>query len=202
MTPVAAVLNIVDLPFARPSLVRTAESAQVTSWGPRILLTLLVLAVIGVAIWGMRRGWLARGRRQSEIPTPPHVPTHVVTDGPGVPGVPGMYVATTSTGDLLDRIVVHNLGNRGRADLFLRTDGVLIDRVGEPSLWIPADRLRDVRLGNGQAQKAFEAGGLILITWQLGDRQLDTGFRADDADAHAATATALSALLSTSGGPA
>ena len=113
-----------------PALVRAAESAQVTDWGPRIALTLLVLAVIGLAIWGMRRGWLARGRRQADLPAPPTVPPHVVADGPGVPAVPGMYVATTSTGDLLDRIVVHGLGNRGRADLYLRTDGVLIDRVG------------------------------------------------------------------------
>ena len=183
-----------------PALVRAAESAQVTDWGPRIALTLLVLAVIGLAIWGMRRGWLARGRRQADLPAPPTVPPHVVADGPGVPAVPGMYVATTSTGDLLDRIVVHGLGNRGRADLYLRTDGVLIDRVGEPSLWIPAEHLREVRLGSGQAQKAYEAGGLILITWQLGKRRLDTGFRADDADAHRATATALSELLTSLGG--
>ena len=65
---------------------------------------------------------------------------------------------------------------------------------------IPVEHLRDVRLGSGQAQKAYEAGGLILITWQLGDRHLDTGFRADDADAHRATATALSELLTSLGG--
>ena len=175
------------------------QSAPVTHWGARILLTLIVLAVIALGIWGMRRGWLARERRQADLPTPPEVPAHVAADvaaeAPTVAGVPGTYVATTSTGDLLDRIVVHGLGNLGRADLYLRTDGVLIDRVGEPLLWIPQDHLRDVRLGSGQAQKAYEAGGLILITWQLGGRHLDTGFRADDAAQHTATAAALSALL-------
>ena len=179
------------------------QSAPVTHWAARILLTLVVLAVIALGIWGMRRGWLARERRQSDLPTPPEVPAHVAAEvaaqAPAVAGVPGTYVATTSTGDLLDRIVVHGLGNLGRADLYLRSDGVLIDRVGESPLWIPQDHLRDVRLGSGQAQKAYEAGGLILITWQLGDRHLDTGFRADDADAHRATATALSALLTTEG---
>jgi hypothetical protein len=110
-----------------------------------------------------------------------------------------MYVATTTAGDLLDRIVVHGLGNRGRADLYLRSQGILVDRVGEPSLWIPVESLRAVRLGSGQAQKAYEAGGLILITWQLGDRQVDTGFRADDPEQHIATASALSALVQTLG---
>ena len=78
-------------------------------------------------------------------------------------------------------------------------DGVLIHRVGEADLWIPRADLRAVRLGSGQAQKAFEAGGLILITWQLGDREVDTGFRADDPDQHIATASALSALVPTAG---
>lgn len=185
---------------AVPGAVRAAQSAPVTNWGPRILLTLAVFAVIGLGVWAMSRGWRARGRRQADMPAPPEVPPSVASDGPGVDGVAGMYVATTTAGDLLDRIVVHGLGNRGRADLFLRTDGVLIDRVGEPSLWIPAESLRDVRLCSGQAQKAYEKGGLILITWQLGDLQLDTGFRADRTDQHVATASALSALLTSPGG--
>ncbi len=117
-----------------------------------------------------------------------------------IPGVAGQYVATTTAGDLLDRIVAHGLGHRGRAVLRAGDAGVLIQRVGEVDLWIPRADLRDVRLGSGQAQKAFEAGGLILITWQLGDHEVDTGFRADDPDQHIATASALSALVPTAGG--
>jgi len=176
-----------------------AQSAPVTEWGPRLLLTLAVLAIITLGVWGMRRGWQARGARQSDIPAPAPVPADVRTGDPEVSAVPGMYVATTTAGDLLDRIVVHGLGNRGRADLYLRSQGVLVDRAGEPPLWIPVESLRAVRLGSGQAQKAYEAGGLILITWQLGDRQVDTGFRADDPDQHIATASALSALVQTLG---
>jgi hypothetical protein len=183
------------------TLVRAAESAPVTSVGPRVLLTLGVLAFLVLSFWGMRRGWLARGRRQGHIPAPPDVPAAVRADGPGVAPVAGMYVATTTSGDLLDRIVVHGLGNRGRAELFVRTDGVLVERTGEPTVWIPAESLRDVRLGSGQAQKAYEAGGLILITWQLGGLDVDTGFRADDPDLHIATASALSSLVHTTGEP-
>lgn len=178
------------------SVVTDRTSAPVTDWGPRLLLTLAVLAVIGLAVWGMRRGWLRRAARQSDVPAP-------ATPPPGLSpaaAVAGTYVATTTAGDLLDRIVVHGLGNRGRADLTVRTEGVLIDRVGEPTLWIPTESLRAVRLGSGQAQKAYEAGGLILVRWVLGPREVETGFRADDPDEHVATAEQLYALLKIPGG--
>lgn len=180
------------------ALLQAAESAPVTDWGPRIGLTLAVLGLIVLGVWGMRRGWRARGSRQADIPPPPGVPAEVgaPADGEGLePAVPGMYVATTTEGDLLDRIVVHGLGNRGRATLRVRADGVLLERTGEADLWIPRASLRAVRLGSGQAQKAFEAGGLILIAWQLGPRPVETGFRADDPDQHLAAARALSALV-------
>ena len=184
-----------------PALARAAQaaSAPVTDWMPRILLTLAVLAIIGLGVWGMRRGWRARAARQSDVPVPPGPPAWFDSGMP--PGVPGTYVATTRSGDLLDRIVVHGLGHRGRAELHIGADGVLIDRVGEVPVWIPRESLTDVRLGSGQAQKAYEAGGLILVTWRLGEHLLDTGFRADDPEAHLAAATELSALVTPAGGP-
>lgn len=177
------------------ALLPLSGSAPVTDWGPRVLLTVVVALIIVLGVWGMRRGWRARAARQADIPAPVPPPTRPAGDG-----VAGMYVATTRAGDLLDRVVVHGLGSRGRAELVVRSDGVLLDRTGEPALWIPVESLRDVRLGSGQAQKAYEAGGLILITWQLGEHHLDTGFRADDPEAHLATASALSALVRTAGG--
>ena len=179
--------------------IRAAQSAPVTDWGPRLLLTLGVLLVIGLGVWGMWHGWRARERRQSDLPALPEAPEGVARDGH--PPVAGSYVATTTAGDLLDRIVAHGLGHRGRATLAISEAGILIDRTGEVDLWIPRDRLRDVRLGSGQAQKAYEAGGLILMSWQWGDRVVDTGFRADDPDQHIATAGALAALVPTPGGP-
>jgi hypothetical protein len=177
----------------RASMIRAAESAPVTAWGPRLALTAVVLAVIGLAIWGMLRGWRAREARQADLPELPAAPAEVLAE----PGVAGQYVATTTSGDLLDRIVAHGLGHRGRAELRAGEQGVLIQRIGEVDLWIPRADLRAVRLGSGQAQKAFEAGGVILISWQLGNRMVDTGFRADDPELHITTAEALSALVPT-----
>lgn len=196
MTPVPA-----D-PAATPQvaaalLAADQQSAPVTHWGVRLLLTAVVVAIIALGVWGMSRGWRRRAARQSDVPVPPAPPAGL----PPADSVPGQYVATTTAGDLLDRIVVHGLGNRGRAEMFVRSEGVLIDRVGEPTVWIPRESLLDVRLGSGQAQKAFEAGGLILVRWELGTHVVETGFRADDPDAHVATAAALYALLTSPGGP-
>jgi len=177
-------------------LLPAAQSAPVTQWVPRLALTAAVLVLIGLGIWGMRRGWRARAARQADLPALPPVPEH---PGPGG-GVPGLYVATTTADDLLDRIVVHGLGHRGRATLRVAPSGVLITRVGEPSIWIPVAALRAVRLGSGQAQKAFEAGGLILVRWALGPRELETGFRGDDPQQHVEAARSIAALVPTPGG--
>jgi len=182
-----------------PAAMLAAESAPVTDWGPRILLTLGTVAIIGLAAWGMLHGWRARAARQADVPAPADPPDSVLAAG-DAGEVPGLYVATTTAGDLLDRIVAHGLGHRGRAALATSDEGALIRRAGEVDVWIPRADLRSVRLGSGQAQRAFEAGGLILITWQLGDREVDTGFRADNPDQHIATASALSALVPTAGG--
>ncbi len=53
-----------------PTSILAAESAPVTAWGPRVLLTVVVLTVIGLGIWGMRHGWRARAERQADIPAP------------------------------------------------------------------------------------------------------------------------------------
>ncbi len=197
------------------ALVRAAESAPVTQWGPRIVLTVVTLVVIGLGVWGMRRGWAAREARQADLPALPEVPPGLraaldrteqghdtaQAGGAALPaGVAGLYVATTTAGDLLDRIVAHGLGYRARATLLITDDGVLLVRTGEVDLWIPRTALTEVRLGSGQAQKAFEAGGLILIGWQWGPRRVETGFRADDPEQHVATAQALSLLVGTEEG--
>lgn len=196
------------------ALIRAADSAPVTAWGPRLLFTVATMAIIGLGIWGMRRGWLAREARQADLPAPPAAPAgllaelgsaasgagQVGSDTAAPVGAAGLYVATTTAGDLLDRIVAHGVGHRSRATLISTDAGVLIVRTGEADLWIPRSALTEVRLGSGQAQKAFEAGGLILIGWQWGPRRVETGFRADDPEQHVAAAQALSLLVPTAEG--
>jgi hypothetical protein len=147
------------------------HSAPVTHIGQRIIwtaVTLVVLAGIYLLMW---RGWKKRQARQSGLQPLNEIPEGVFS---GEGGFEVVYVCTTSEGDWLDRIAVHGLGERSNAQIFVADEGVLIER--EPAaVFIPADAVRGVHLASGMAGKYLRGEGLVVITWQHGDRTLDTG---------------------------
>lgn len=165
------------------------HSAPVTHLGMRLVWTAVVLLAIVAIYLLMWRGWQSRGRRQSDVPPPPRVPTDLVdaTEEAGADGLPGLrhgpveavYVSTTTAGDWLDRIVVHGLGVRSNAEVSVTDSGVLIEREGAPALWIPAGQLRGAHTATGMAGKFVGANGLVVLEWQLGPRLVDTGLRCE-----------------------
>jgi len=138
----------------------------------KILPGILMLAIGAAVIVLLYIGWRSRRRRQSDLDPLPAVP------GLGEPelAVAGQYVATTTAGDWLDRVAVHSLGIRSRADLAVHPDGVLITRPGCEELFIPASDLEEVRLTSGMAGKFLGKDQILVATWRLGERSLDTGF--------------------------
>lgn len=170
-----------------------AESAPVTQWPLRALLVLLVLAAIAAALWGMRRGWTARAARQSDVaePTPAPESLSVVDAG----GVTGVFLGTTTHGDWLDRIVVHDLGVRSRAVCDVGPEGVLLRREGARDLYVPTGQLRSAGTARGIAGKAYERGGVLVMTWDLDGRLVDTGFRADAAEDQGRVLEAIEGLV-------
>jgi hypothetical protein len=153
------------------------EQASVTNVPLRILLVLVMLAIIGLVLWGMRRGWKGRQSRQSDIPAP-------AVSGPDDADYPvrvsGQFVGSARSGDWLDRIAVHDLGVRSRCWACVGQSGVWFDRVGAQSVFIPAQSMRNVRIDRGIAGIVREREAFVVVTWQLGGTQIDTGFRADD----------------------
>lgn len=148
----------------------------------RLLLTLAVLAVFGLAVWGMRRGWLRKAREQSARYEPfPAVPEDL---GSELATAKGLYVATTPTGRWQERIVTRGVGMRGPATLRRYDAGVVVDRAGAASFLIPAEAIVGAATGRGMAGKVMGVEGLLVITWRLGDVVVDTGFRADDRAAY------------------
>ncbi len=145
----------------------------------RLVLTLVVLGCLLLAVWGMRVGWRRRARSQSVLVPPfPQVP-----EEPGgllLPEAPGLYVSTTTAGNWQDRIVTRGVGLRGRAVLRRYAGGVEVDRAGAPGFWIPVESIVDVRRASAIAGKVMGTDSLLVITWRLGDVELDTGFRGDD----------------------
>lgn len=144
-----------------------------TSW----ILALLVLAVL--VCFGMWRGWANRARRQSGwLPAFPAVPPDSGADV--LPECSGLYVGTTTAGDWQDRIAVGDIGHRAETVAALRHGGLLLERAGSTPMWIPVEAMRDARIDQKLANKVMPGVGMLVVTWQLGDHLLDTGFRSDD----------------------
>ena len=152
-----------------------------------ILGTLLVLAA---GYFGMYRGWRNRQSRQADLAPLPAVPEGKTR------GVEGVYVATTTAGDWMDRIAVHELGVRSIADLAVSEAGLIFHRQGAADVFIPADRLTGVRTDRGIAGKVTaEKSGLVVVTWTHDGRELDTGFRPRRKADTAALTASISTLI-------
>ncbi|AQA15108.1 hypothetical protein HUF15_13090 [Streptomyces samsunensis] len=165
------------------------KSQDVTDWAARIGWVVGLLLVIALVYWLMREGWKWRGTLQGDLPEPPRAPAE-----PGDPelSMSGRYHGSTTAGQWLDRIVAHGLGTRSRAELTLTDRGVHVVRPGARDFFIPAAQLRGARLDKGIAGKVLAEGGLLVITWQLGEKLIDSGFRSDHAAEHPAWVDALS----------
>lgn len=159
----------------------------------RVLLTLGVVALVLGLYALMFKGWRARQRRQGDLPPPPVAPQQPADIVLGA--VPGLFVGTTFAGDWLDRVAVHDLAHRAAGWLSVAVDGVHIEREGLPELYLPLTCLDGARLGQALAGKVMTGDGMVLLDWRLGARQLTSGFRADDHDAHTRLLDAVHALL-------
>jgi len=150
-----------------------------------------LLALTGLYLL-MLRGWRNRQRRQAFLCAPP-VATGDATVVVGA--VPGLFVGTTFAGRWLDRVAAHRLSDRAAGWLSLSTDGVHIDREGAPELFVPFAAVEDAAPGDALAGKVMGAGGLLLVTWRLGESLVTSGFRATDHAQHQRVADTIRAHL-------
>jgi hypothetical protein len=162
----------------------------------RFWLTLAVLAVCVLAGYGLLVGWRHRAQRQAGLPELPSVPEDF---GPALATpLTGLYVCTTTAGNWQDRIVAHGLGRRANATAELTADGVLIDRIDDDAIFLPAGSLTAVGTAPGIAGKVMGLpNGVLIVSWRLGDVELDSGFRADDPQLQADWIAAAGALIGT-----
>lgn len=170
------------------NLAAEQKSADVTDWAARIGWVVGLLLFVALVYWLMREGWKWRATLQGDLPELPTAPAE-----PGTPSLTmtGRYHGSTTAGQWLDRVVAHGLGTRSRVELTLTDQGLDVVRPGAQDFFIPADRLRGARLDKGIAGKVLAEGGLLVITWEHGGKQLDSGFRSDRAAEHAAWVEAI-----------
>ena len=159
------------------------EQATVTNWPVRLALVAVFVSIIVVTLWAMRRGWRSRQRWQADIPPPPVLDSALVSVDEGS-GVQGLYLGTAIAGDWLDRVAVHGLGVRSRAEIYSTARGIAIVREGAPSFFIPRADIVGVRVDRGVAGTVRAKDSVIVVTWRLGTVEVDTGVRADDGAGH------------------
>ena len=150
----------------------------------RALLTVVIVAIILLAMAGLLVGWRHRAARQERdlaLPELPGVPDDLGADL--AEPLPALYVSTTPHQRWQDRIVTRGLGRRAAATLRWTEAGILVDRVGEDPIFVPTASLVSVDTGPGIAGKVMGLpNGILIITWRVGELLLDSGFRADDLD--------------------
>ncbi|MGW1806791.1 PH-like domain-containing protein [Streptomyces sp. NPDC002078] len=173
-------------------LAEAKRSAEVTDWPARIGWLVGLLLFIALVYWLMREGWKWRGTLQSDLPAPPSAPEET---GPARLELSGRYHGSTTAGQWLDRIVAHGLGTRSRAELTLTDQGLEVERPGASDFFIPTGALRGARLDKGIAGKVLTEGGLLVVTWELGDKLIDSGFRSDHAAEHTEWVDTLNHLI-------
>lgn len=151
------------------------HSAPVTHWGPRLAFTFITVAVIALAVWGMRRSWEKKARQFAHLPAPAaQAPSDVTwTAGP----VEARFAGTTTTGQWLNRVVTHNLGTPRGVQVSVSPQGLLLTDETDFRLWIPTQDIVAVRTGRGIAGDVVEPDGMIIVSWTLGDTTLDSGIR-------------------------
>ncbi|MBW5421362.1 hypothetical protein GKQ77_07250 [Streptomyces sp. BG9H] len=179
------------------SLVQLAaekESADVTDWAARLGWVVGLLLFIALVYWLMREGWKWRGTLQGDLPELPAAPDE---PGPVRLELSGRYHGSTTAGQWLDRIVAHGLGTRSRVELTLTDAGLDVVRPGAADFFVPVAQLRGARLDKGIAGKVLAEGGLLIVTWEHGEKLIDSGFRSDHAAEQAEWVETITTMINT-----
>ncbi|GAA2665682.1 hypothetical protein [Streptomyces lunalinharesii] len=175
-------------------LAAAPHSAPVTDWAGRIAWVVGLLVFVVFVYWLMRQGWKWRGTLQGDLPELASAPADA---GEARLSLTGRYHGSTTAGQWLDRIVARGLGTRSRVEMALTDRGLDVVRPGATDFFVPAAALRGARLDKGIAGKVLPEGGLLIVTWEHGGKQIDSGFRSDRAAEHPAWVEAINQLSST-----
>jgi len=148
----------------------------------RTVLVIACVVVLLLLVAGMRWGWNNRLKRQAGLPE--LLPPPATLGAPLLAPLTGVYVGTTFAASWQDRVVHGGLGVQAELTATWHPEGLLLARAGAEAIFLPAAAITGARLAPGLAGKVVGAGGLLVISWNLGDHALDTGVRADDKSAY------------------
>jgi hypothetical protein len=134
----------------------------------KVLATVVVLALIALAITGMIVAWRKRVARDSrfQIVSPT---TTVISHGSLPVEFSGLYVATTLAADPLQRVALPGLSFRADAHVLVSSDGLSIVPRGEKPTFIPGPQIVQIHRTQVAIDKAVEKDGLTALSWTAWD---------------------------------
>lgn len=143
----------------------------------------LVIAALGyLALRGWRGAVIAQ---QKLLPALPEVPQRSSSEA----AFDCQYVVTTVADEPLNRVKVHGLGHRGKAQIRFAQAAtevqpafLVIERTGEQTLAVAVERLIDIALTNATLDRAVEKDGLVRVRWTANDHSFDTYLRVMNSD--------------------
>jgi len=134
----------------------------------KVLATVVVLALIALALTGMAIAWRKRVARDSRFQiVSPGAP--IVSHSSAPAEFSGLYVATTLASDPLQRVTLPGLSFRADAHVLVSTDGLSIAPRGEKSTFIPAAQIVQIHRTQVAIDKAVEKDGLTAVSWTAWD---------------------------------
>jgi hypothetical protein len=160
----------------------------------RVLPTIIIVVALAIMLGLMLWGWRNLRRRQSSLTAPLGLPVNL---GPSELAVDGWYVATTRAHEPLERIAAHGLGFRALATVAVHSTGVVLDRRGSDSVFVPRVDLREASLATWAIDRVVERNGLVVIGWMLGETPVDSYLRCSENGDADRLVTAIRAMVPT-----
>ncbi|WP_308490850.1 PH-like domain-containing protein [Microbacterium terrisoli] len=159
-----------------------------TREGALLITVAVTVVLLALMVWAWRR----KARRDAT----PLSEMYELPEGSQLGDVfDGQYVATTRTGEPMQRIAAPGLGFISSATISVADTGVVLDLVGQRRVVIPADRIDEVAQATVAIDRIVETDGLVRLTWRTDSGSVvDTYLRAKDAPA-SALADSIHALI-------
>jgi hypothetical protein len=138
----------------------------------KVIGTLIVLALIALALALMFASWQRRKRRDISI---------VASRGDGTLGarlieIACLYVATTPREEPLERLAIPGLRFRAKAFVSLTVAGIGIEPQGETPTFIAIEHVRCVRAADATIDRSAGRSSLTAVDWKAANGMELTSF--------------------------
>jgi|GEM_PF-228109 len=158
----------------------------------RTLFVIITIAIIVLIFRSMWRSWQRRVVKGEVIPQLPVPPTgRDAAEGPLLSLDYVTYLGTVTDEHWLDRVAAQGLGGRGPTAVVVLPQGLVIERVGAATHFIPASAINEVALAKGIAGRVYGEDSVVVVSWTWGSTLMHTGLRVVDEDSRRALVNTL-----------